>query len=377
MRALSHRSPWVLAAMLGIGPVPVAAQSVREVHLGTPVARAVVQFTNVISVRELPDGRLLVSDPGEQALRLVDWERERVDLIGGIGDGPGEYRTPGLLYPLGSDSTLFTDGYSGRWSVWVRDGFATTQRHSPYPQLVEESILGTDHLGHVLIQQGYRFSGAFGHPTAADSLVLLLARRDWEVVDTVARVAGAGAAAHRRPPSGGRPGVIAFNPLAAQDQALLYPDGWIAVARQSPYRVDWRAPDGRWRTGRPLPFVPIKLDRAAKCAVWRESGLSPLMDCDPDFLPEWPEVLPPFHLRPSGERTPVLLASPDGALLIRRTRFLGPSETTYDIVGRHGELVGVLLLPADERLVGFGQASAYVLRRDEWDLQTLVRYPWP
>lgn len=50
-----------------------------------------------------------------------------------------------------------------------------------------------------------------------------------------------------------RPDVtVATLPMNTGDQAWLFPDGRLVIARVSPYRVEWRAPDGQRTDSRVL-----------------------------------------------------------------------------------------------------------------------------
>ena len=64
-------------------------------------------FSRVLSVVELEDGRVLVTDQIENSICVVDLQSGEVRTEGSTGEGPGEYGRVGHLYPLGGDSTLF------------------------------------------------------------------------------------------------------------------------------------------------------------------------------------------------------------------------------------------------------------------------------
>src|SRR3989304_2291897 len=103
------------------------------------------------------------------------------------------------------------------------------------------------------------------------------------------------------------------------------------MGRAEPYRVDWRAPDGRWVHGAPLPFVAVKASDREKCWAM-ERWFGRVDPCDPAELPGWPEVMPPFvSLWPQGLE-PVLLAGADGHLVIARTPSAASPEHRYDVV---------------------------------------------
>ena len=90
---------------------------VREVRLGAPTATLTHEFTQLRGVRELPDGRLLVSDRLEPALYVVDLKTGRATRIGREGSGPEEYRMPSTLLPLPGDSTLLADEGNARFMI--------------------------------------------------------------------------------------------------------------------------------------------------------------------------------------------------------------------------------------------------------------------
>ena len=66
-------------------------------------------FSSINGLRELSDGRLIISDRTEQVVRFIDLETGDLQDIGRAGEGPGEYRMPGNLLPLPGDSTLLSD----------------------------------------------------------------------------------------------------------------------------------------------------------------------------------------------------------------------------------------------------------------------------
>jgi hypothetical protein len=163
------------------------------------------------------------------------------------------------------------------------------------------------------------------------------------------------------------------NPLAVGDQALLFPDGWIATAFVAPYRVEWRAPSGAVVRGEPLPFTRQAVDNRIKQQAiddtWGRPGSTAPKFALTDF-PAWPDIVPPFL-------EDALFALPDGKVAIRRTS-LGANRTIqYDIVDRAGKLSGIRRLPPNERIMAFGARSVYVVAVDADDVETLRRHPWP
>ena len=363
------------------------------------------QFTKIrYPVRELEDGRLLVSDIGENSLYVVDFQSGRVAKVGTIGEGPGEYQWPGHLFALGGDSTLFTanDASGGhRWLIMVGDSFVETT-NPPEPIFrrlygTGEELLGVDRSGRVLGLEGFAFRpevSGISHADA-DSLRFLLTpgsvfgaegRTSAGEFDTIAEVGGRsrlGVKINRdemifegqRMHTNSR----TKSPLASEGEAWLFPDGWIAVAHPDPYRVDWRRPDGRWIRGAPLSFTPVKVDEGEKCFAAARRGSDA---CDLDRYPGWPENVPAFQMdtdpwRRIGPNGIVLRAAPNGMLLINRTASAAFQENRFDVVDRSGGLRGTIRVPDDRTIVGSGRSSLYVVEKDDMDLLTLSRHPWP
>ena len=157
----------------------------------------------------------------------------------------------------------------------------------------------------------------------------------------------------------------------------MFPDGWIAVAHPDPYRVDWRTPEGRWILGAPLPFIEVGVSREEQCFVLirRLPSSSP---CKPEVWP-WPEHLPPFMMEVpwTGPGGTALQPAPNGMLLIARTPTVESPTRRYDVVDREGALHAVIRVPMDQTIIGSGSSSLYAVRKDNMDLLTLRRHPWP
>lgn len=350
------------------------AQQVRQVRLGPPMEVAQVQFTQVTSVRELADGSLLVADRRENRLVHVEWSNREYAVVGREGDGPGEYRSVGWLYPLGGDSTLFTDPRSGRWNL-LHGGriVESIPPHSPllrtFPS--QSRIAGTDSAGHVLDLVSPE--GTIAGESTADSLLLILGSRRTGTFDTLRAIRGFGGRGFQiQPRPGGGTDIIVTNPLAARDDAILSAGGWVAIAHVDPYRVSWRTPQGSWIDGEPLPFPTIKVDRSEKCHAW-ERFFGDARPCRPSDLRGWPDELPPFL--PSAE--PILFISPGGRLVVARLPHFGQDGHEYDIIDRGGDLVATLTLPLNEWIIGFGRSAVYTTSTDLLGLQSLRRIVWP
>ncbi len=359
------------------------AQRGPALKLASASATHAEEFTSIVGVRELSDGRVLVSDGRETRVALLDFATGSVELVGRPGNGPGEYRRAMRLYALRGDSTIMPQDNGGSWVLFA--GAKAVATLSP------EKSLGTAHLampcgfdlaGNALILN--RTAGEQKNIQGLDSLDLILLDRA-TLAERRAGLARSPYGALPGTPGGGRAAAVSqrmadpsttSRPTPAaiflMDRPLLFADGWIAVARLQPYRVDWRSPEGKWTVGAPIVAAGRYEDGDKRAWLEREAKSSgrPIRDLANVF--GWPDFLPAF----SSLESPIL-GSPDGSLWIARVVTAGDQGNRYDIVNRSGRLAGVLSLPANETVVGFGPKNVYVAVKDADDIQRLRRHPRP
>jgi hypothetical protein len=237
---------------------------------------------------------------------------------------------------------VMIDALAGRWLFF--DGGRVVQTRTVADSIVRAlggaSPNGVDTLGHILLVEG---------EVTADSANLVLFSWNTGTRRTVARLKSA-------PPSESTPPL-----LQVYEKAWLTRDGWIAIARMDPYRVDWRTPEGRWINGRALPVPSETLERGDRELI------------DPAGRSRnalWPTRLPPL---PRGW---TLLPSPDGRVLIRRMTSVRHPYPRYDVVNRQGELETQIRLDENEYILGFGNGTIYAVAQDALGLQYLRRHRW-
>jgi hypothetical protein len=369
-----------MLAFLSTIVAPQESGAQTAVLLRPPAIESRRDFERIVAVRELRDGSLLVADKGqERLLSLTSFEHAAVN-IGRIGSGPNEYRAVGGLWALGGDSSLFVDGYSGRWLILNGARIVGQVSESrPAYLLLRARSLGASASGEVVGARPTRH--ARGVPRTfdtADSLAILRVSVTSDRVDTIASIAGHGGRGFTRIPARDRlpEWLILYNPASTAEQALLFPDGWLAIVRRSPYRVDWRRADGTWLEGSALPEPKRPLTPDEQCAAI--SRLLPVtrLRCDPTIFPGWPADVSPVRSR-LANMEPTVLALPMGRIAIARTPALNDARAAYDVVDRRSTRVGTIVLGIGEVLVGSSQRHAYVTHTDEDGLQSLRRYDWP
>ena len=367
---------------------PASSQSPVTRALGSPQAQFPAEFTDITSVRELRDGRVIAVDGRELTVNVLDFRIGLATPIGRIGDGPGEYRWPSRLYPMPGDSTLLHDQSNGRLLIIRPDGkpgdFFDTSRQeddSVTARARRFFVRASDQRGSLYAELQPIRVGAGGvlelaDHSAIERLVIATRKRDTVALWPVRKDANARL----------MQGMVVMQPrmqaFPGWEQWVVAPDGRIAFVFPDPYRVNFVAPDRKVIENPPIVHEKVRVDDALK--KWhREEAERPRMvmrgmrggssSMEMMRMPyteptEWPEFLPPYLNQ--------AVFGPDGLLWIPRTTVPG-KPPLYDIIDGKGKLVERVEFPPRTKLVGFGVRSVYVVSLDEDDLQSLKRYALP
>src|SRR5262245_39354723 len=97
--------------------VALAQGTPRVVTLDKPDAVLDAEFTQIRGVRELRDGRVLISDRLDRGVVVATFGTNDVKPISRTGRGPTEYQLPTALIPLPGDSTLLFDEGNSRLAI--------------------------------------------------------------------------------------------------------------------------------------------------------------------------------------------------------------------------------------------------------------------
>ena len=385
------------------GAPPVRALSKPEVEFAEP-------FSAVVAIRELADGRVLVSDSKDKIVQLVDVKAGRATKVGREGAGPGEYGLPAQLFALPGDSSVVFDPLNSRYLVILPSGkpgatFRVGDDGPPAPPpgggRGPAIVLGglglgmpraVDARGRLYFEGAPLTMGPNG-PMAADSVPVMRYDRATRRADTLAWVhlpsnsasvksSGSGNARSMEVRIGGR------TPYPARDGWTVLPNGTVAVARVKDYHLDVVAAAGSSTRGPAVRFTPVPVGAAEKQeyrdAVRSSPGISisrneergpggtrsQVSTAPPPFQEpdSWPATKPPF------DATRVL-ATPTGEVWVPRYRSASEPAALYDVFSATGALTGQVALPPKTRVVGFGNGGAvYTIRTDSDDLQYLQRF---
>ncbi len=391
-----------VGALLALPQASLSAQ-VQETKLTKAEASFPESFSTVRGLRELKDGRLLVSDGLGQALMVVDLARASVDTIGRVGGGPEEYQTPDGLHPLPGDSTLLVDLGNGRLTVLnpklefvhtypIAQGSPGGSRGPGGPGGGPGSMTirvprGVDSQGRIYFQSmgGMRPGGQ-----PADSVAVSRWDRKTDQTQQVAMMKLPETKVTRSGSGNNMNVSMQPVPLSPADGWAVAPDGRIGAVRSNPYRVEWISESGVVR-GPEVSYTPIRIGRAEKeewVAGIGSDGLAVMVSAQNGQMRttfarggagrlgggsapnidsyEWPDVMPAFN----ASRVYVDAA---GHLWVTRYTRAG-AEPTFDVFDGKGVLTKRVVLPKGRTIVGFGKGVVYTTTKDEFDLQWLEKY---
>ena len=381
------------ALLLVVGAGSLPAQTAHQ--LTEPEASLPDDFGTIQTVRELPDGRVLVADALGGALYAVDLDADRRTVVGREGQGPDEYRQPDAVWPLPGDSTLLVDLGNGRLTILGPElGF-----HRTLPLAQGDFQPGSGQMPTIAIPQAVDRDGriyirsmpplgAGDGPVRGDILRLPLGGEPEAVTSfrlSDRRVNRSGSAGNENVS-------VEPVPLSPEDAWGVAPDGSVVVVDAATYRATWTAPDGGTVQGPALSWEPVGIGTAEKEEWVAENGRSggglavtvtvdggrPQMGFQRGGAGggtreidayTWPDTKPAVY----GGSAPV---DRQGRAWVRRHRNAG-APSTWDVLDRRGQRVGTVELAPGSRVVGFGEGAVYVASFDDFDLAYLERYALP
>lgn len=353
-------------------------------------------------MRELKDGRVLVADPRDKIVQLVDFARNTAVGVGREGSGPGEYNLPLRVYDAAGDTSYLFDAGNQRYMVVSPDGKPVREFRIDLSGSSQSAGAAVARfaltIGRTSDSRGRIYFEGTSFPTPGESAPDTVPLLRWDprssskadtliwIKVTPPVVSMAGGQGNTR---------IAIsptsNPLSPRDEWSVFPDGRVAVVRADNYRVDWVMADGTRRSSAPIQFSRVRVteadkreelaqrNRAMQGAIMttvrsgpegdsRQTrvGAPPIAQQD---ITNWPEFKPPFR---SGMAS--VLARPNGELWVRRLEAAGAKGALYDVIDPQGRHVHSVRVPEGLNLVGFGNGTAYTVKLDEDDLMYLQRH---
>lgn len=393
-----HSVPFVLCSAAAFTATTAFAQQVPATRtLARPTVEYAEPFSQIVGLRELRDGRVIVADSRDRTLQVVDLATGRATPISREGSGPLEWQSLSWLLPLPGDSTAMPDARNSRLLIIGPDA-RPARTFTP----AAEQAMAVPGGGRMTISGGgivsARFSDRQGRLYYADRGVSFgpggLVRSDSAAVlrydprlqktDTMTFLATrqlgpTGRSTQPAPAVGGGGSATVLTSTAAPFSPVhawgVTPDGRVVLAYPSDYHVEIVQPGARRAVGPRVAYTPIRIGDAEKeqyiGRLRGQSGRAMMMingvarPAPPPPEPtEWPEVMPPFP-------NATVNVAPTGEAWILRSRAARDNVPVYDVFNAEGRLTGRIALPANTSLAGFGTRGVYLVRTDDDGLQYL------
>lgn len=386
-----RRLPSLVPALALVAAALAAQQPKVPVRtLAKPDATFADPFTTISGVRELKNGDVIVADMRDRTLQVVDFRSGTATAISREGAGPLEYSFPTTLYAFPGDTTAVYDLGNQRYLLLDPAGKPVgtfrVDEGDGGGMMVLRAAQAADGRGRLYFstrgeRRGVDMGG--GPPEFSDTGRVIRYDRATKKSDTLGVVF---VPKPRVETSGGpdnRSVMVRPAPMAPEDAWGVAPDGRVGVARVATDHVEWWLADGKRVIGPAVPSAPIKVTEADKQAWWTQtarggvrvennngqvrvapaSGSVPPMDSGI----AWPAVKPPFPAN-------AVKVALNGELWLLRSRPASDKVPTYDVFDASARLIRQVRLPADTRLIAFGDGVVYLARRDADDLEYLERY---
>lgn len=263
---------------------PADAQSRPPVRqLGAVEAKSSEALGQFVTVRALPNGKVLVNDGGKRRVLLFDNALSSFIVVADSTSATGNAysgRMAGLIAYRG-DSSLFVDPSS--MSMLVIDGSGKVGRVMSVPRAEDAISLagpsggaGMDAGGRLIYRGAPRFRMAgpppsgnapFVMPEPPDSAAIVRVDLQTRRVDTVGFIKTPKIKMDiSRNANGGIRVVSQINPLPVVDDWTILSDGSVAIVRGKDYHVDFFANDGSKRSAPKIPFEWQRLTDEDKVA---------------------------------------------------------------------------------------------------------------
>ncbi|HEY4320770.1 MAG TPA: hypothetical protein VGM77_06260 [Gemmatimonadales bacterium] len=288
------------------------------------------------TISELPDGRVLLSQGA-------------ITIVGDFGSGnvtPLSNVPTGLYFKVAGDTTIV---------VTPRIGWVYVHGTDPVGALPPDNLV-VARLRPAFAMDTLNFGVSLAMRDSHDSVdVILVARKDGSSARIVTLL------------SQGVPGGVPAPVYLPREVQTLTPDGWLAVVRVNPYRVDWRSPSGSWTRGDSIAVPLIPMTEREKVAMMARNAFGPTPE-PTSSIAKWPATVVPIN-------SPQVFATPSHTVLVLREPNADHPNSLYDEIDRSGHRLRSIELGAGERILGFGLHSVYVLA-GTGRKKVLSRHPW-
>jgi len=272
--------PILLAATVNAQQQPPIRQ------LGAISAKSTVTWNNILGLRDLPGGRVLVNDVAGRKVVLLDSTLAQIGIVAATTPATATAYSGRIasIIPYRADSTLFVDPQSMSMMVIDPSG-KMTSRVMALPRSEDAGMLGgalgssagLDAKGRLVYRAPFRFvrtgpppSGAGGMqmmPTPPESAMIVRVDLATRQLDTVGVIKIPKVNMQMsQDDKGNMRMTMETNPLPQADDWAVLSDGTIAFVRGRDYHVDFVNADGSKTSAPKVPFEWQRLSDEDKIA---------------------------------------------------------------------------------------------------------------
>lgn len=403
----------------------VAQQQPPIRQLGPVASKSTEPWSNIVSVRALPGGRVLVNDVVGRKVVLLDSSLARIAMVADTTPATSTAYSGRIasLIPFRGDSTLFVDPQS--MSMMVVDPNGKMTRVMALPRTQDAAALGgllgssaaLDAKGRLVYRAPFQFFRGAGPklgpgglpqmPTPPESAAIVRVDLATRQVDTVGVIRIPKVNLQVSQDDKGNMRITSeVNPLPVVDDWAVLSDGSIAFVRGQDYHVDFVNADGSKTSAPKIPFEWQRLTDDDKATF-----IDSVKAARERFIASQPAPTPagaPAGGAPAAAdgRRVVIQMGPDGGARgggsfngQPQLNFVSPSELpdykppffansvraddedniwvrtiptkqiaggpVYDVINHEGKLVDRVQVPANTTIIGFGPGGAvYLVSRD-------------
>ena len=370
------KRPWfaALALALALDSQPAAGQQARLLSAPTEFAG---EFSSIRGLRALPDGRLVVTDNKEKQIRLLDFAKGTSKTLARLGEGPQEYKAVGTVQRDTGGGVVVYDPQQKRFLPVTANGAVQDVKAIPHAPKAMTLVMGDGPDMFTMDTIGNTFTTEGGTPTSPRATRAIIREgASGRTTLTELRLPES-----RRFEGGQGISMTRAVSFSLRDYWAVAADGWVAVIRASPYRVEWYPPTGQVVKGPALAYEPLPVTEQDKKTV-REETARLMSSGGPTAMINGKAVRPPVAEPDFADTKPpvtgrVALIDEQGRLWIERSQPASAATSLLDVVDRTGAVINRFALPAGSRLIGFDRTSAYAVRTDGDDLVHLQRFRLP
>lgn len=337
-----------------------------------------VQLTAIQDLVATPSGLYFTEAAPARVAKWVPGE-EGLTEIGGVGDGPGEYRIPTSIQMIG-DTLWVADARTTRALGYVDDEPVARHRLEAREGFSLAFPIGFLRDGTFVLETGVRLEPVLeGEQQRA---FVMLAGRDGEEPDTLHAWSYPREDYYRWP----RDSRFAYAGLPIQQNtlvAVLEDGSGVAVLDREPARADTASsyevtvfgPDGAARTVTTVSYEPAPSGPRVDAYVERRRAELESGDASPAEISTRMKALrEAFDVVPFEPPVTSMTTSSGGELWLQRES-LGRDSVRWDVVDLDASTrVGYVTLPAGTRVLDARRNGLWAVRTDELDVPEIVEY---